>query len=403
MRLWRRLTTPAARGASARDEGGHKSVHPQLGTLDDFRHFVAKAGEMGIEIALDIAFQCSPDHPYVKEHPEWFRRRADGSIQYAENPPKKYEDIHPFDYENDDRQGLWDELKSIFLFWIEQGVRIFRVDNPHTKPFPFWEWLIAEVKRDCPEAIFLAEAFTRRTQRLQLAKRGFTQSYIDFSWKNAKQEITEYLCFYTQPPILDYFRASAWPNTPDILSDYLRSGGRAARAVRLVLASTLCASYGIYGPSFELSEVAPRTEPGSDEYQHSEKYAIKRWDIDDAHSLRDLIGRVNRIRRNCAALASDRTLRFHAVDNEQLICYSKRDEQANEVIITIVNLDPVATQSGRVELPLSEWGIASAAPYEVADLLNDRKFTWKGPRNEVELDPAVTPALILHLGGGKPK
>lgn len=382
-------------------EGGHKSINPELGTLADFRRFVGRAKDYGLEIALDIAFQCSPDHPYLREHPQWFRRRPDGSVQFAENPPKRYEDIHAFNYDTEDRQGLWDELKSIFLFWIEQGVRIFRVDNPHTKPFVFWEWLIADVKRECPDAIFLAEAFTHPTQRLQLSKRGFTQSYIDFAWKNTKQEITDYFSDYTQTEIAEYFRPSSWPNTPDILSDYIRSGGRQARAVRLVLAATLSASYGIYGPSFELGEVAPRTEVGSDEYQHSEKYEIKRWDIQRPDSLRQLIAQINGIRRENPALHRNRGLRFHAVDNEQLICYSKQTEDAANVIIVIVNLDPHQKQSGSVDLPLALWGLATGGKYELSDLLNNARYTWQGARNDVELDPAVSPALICRLEDGR--
>jgi len=378
------------------EEGGHKSIHPELGTLQDFRYFVARARDYGIEIALDIAFQCSPDHPYVREHPEWFRRRPDGSIQYAENPPKKYEDIHPFNYETEDREGLWEELKSIFLFWIEQGVYIFRVDNPHTKPFIFWEWLIAEVKRECPQAIFLAEAFTRRTQRLQLSKRGFTQSYIDFAWQNTRQEITEYLQEYTRPEILDYFRSSCWPNTPDILTDYVRSGGRPARAVRLVLAATLCASYGVYGPSFELGEDGPRTEPGSDEYQYSEKYEIKRWEIERPDSLRSLMARINRIRRENTALHSDRTLQFHSVDNDQLICYSKHSNDGNTIVV-VVNLDPHVAQSGSAELPLDHWAFEANTPCEAIDLLSEETYVWKSGRNRVEIDPAMAPARIFRL------
>jgi starch synthase (maltosyl-transferring) len=379
-------------------EGGHKSIHPELCTMKDFHRFVAKAKEYGIDIALDVAFQCSPDHPYVREHPEWFRRRPDGSIQYAENPPKRYEDIHPFDYDTADREALWDELKSIFTFWIEQGVHIFRVDNPHTKPFALWEWLLADVKRQCPETIFLAEAFTHRAQRLELSKRGFTQSYVDFAWKNTKQEITDYLTEFTQTERKEYFRPNAWPNTPDILSDYLRTGGSEARAVRFVLAATLCASYGIYGPSFELGEVAPRTEPGSDEYQHSEKYEIKHWEIDRPDSLRPLITRVNAIRRENPALHSNNSLRFHCVDNDQLICYSKETANADNVIIVVVNLDPHRAQSGSLDLPIEAWGLRKNQTYRVTDLLDDMTYTWKGPRNCVELDPAVAAAHIFRVG-----
>ncbi|MDP2705998.1 MAG: alpha-1,4-glucan--maltose-1-phosphate maltosyltransferase, partial [Burkholderiales bacterium] len=268
--------SPWAIGAK---EGGHKSVHPQLGTLEDFRWFVGKAKEFGMEVALDIAYQCSPDHPYVKEHPEWFRRRPDGSVQYAENPPKKYQDIYSFDFESESWQELWRELKSVMEFWIEQGVQIFRVDNPHTKPFPFWEWAIAEIKRSHPDVLFLAEAFTRPKVMHRLAKLGFTWSYTYFTWRNTKHELTEYFTELTQTEGREYFRPHVWPNTPDILNEYLQFGGRPAFMVRLALAATLAANYGIYGPAYELSEGRAR-EPGSEEYLDSEKYQLRRWNLD---------------------------------------------------------------------------------------------------------------------------
>ncbi|HEU5360336.1 MAG TPA: alpha-1,4-glucan--maltose-1-phosphate maltosyltransferase, partial [Candidatus Deferrimicrobiaceae bacterium] len=236
------------------EEGGHKAVHPRLGTLEDFRNLVAKAGEYGIEVAIDIAYQCSPDHPYAKEHPEWFRLRPDGTVQYAENPPKKYEDIYPFDFETENWRELWEELKSVIGFWIDQGVRIFRVDNPHTKPFDFWEWMIAGIKEEYPETIFLSEAFTRPKVMYRLAKVGFTQSYTYFAWRNSKWELMDYFRELTKTDVREYFRASLWPNTPDILTEQLQFGGRPAFMTRLVLAATLGASYGIYGPAFELCE-----------------------------------------------------------------------------------------------------------------------------------------------------
>ena len=269
-------------------EGGHKSVHPQLGTLEDFRNFVARAKEYGIDVALDIAFQCSPDHPYVREHPEWFRKRPDGAIQYAENPPKKYEDIYPFDFETEDWPALWEELKSIFMFWAQQGVHIFRVDNPHTKAFPFWEWCIAEVKKIYPEAIFLSEAFTRPKVMYRLAKLGFTQSYTYFAWRNTKLDLTQYFTELTRTEVREFFRPNPWPNTPDILTEYLQTGGRPAFIARLVLAATLGASYGIYGPAFELCESRPR-EPGSEEYLDSEKYQVRHWDLNYPNSLKEII------------------------------------------------------------------------------------------------------------------
>jgi starch synthase (maltosyl-transferring) len=357
---------------------------------------VANAREHGIDIALDLAFQCSPDHPYVQDHPQWFRWRPDGTVQYAENPPKKYQDIYPLEFQTEHWQELWEELKSVVLFWIEQGVRIFRVDNPHTKPFHFWEWLIREVKRLHPEIIFLAEAFTRPKVMYYLAKAGFTQSYTYFAWRNTKAELTQYFTELTQTEVREFFRPNLWPNTPDILTEYLQLGGRPAFMARLVLAATLGASYGIYGPAFELGEHQPR-EPGSEEYLDSEKYEIKHWAIDRPDSLRDFIGRVNRIRRENPALHSHGGLRFHPVDNEQLICYSKQTEDASNIILVIVNLDPHHTQSGWVDLPADLQAERPAAPYQVHDLLSDGRYLWHGSRNFVELIPQVVPAHIFRI------
>ena len=385
--------SPWAIGAQ---EGGHKSAHPALGTLEDFRWFVDTARGHDLEVALDIAFQCAPDHPYVSEHPEWFRRRPDGSVQYAENPPKKYEDIYPFDFESEQWRDLWQELRDIFLFWIEQGVRLFRVDNPHTKSFPFWEWVIREIKQRHPDVIFLSEAFTRPKVMHRLAKLGFTQSYTYFTWRNTKWELIEYFTELTQSERREYFRPHVWPNTPDILSEYLQFGGRPAFMVRLVLAATLAASYGIYGPAFELAEARAR-EPGSEEYLDSEKYERRRWDLDRPDSLRDFIARVNRIRREHAALQSDWSLRFHEIDNDRLICYSKTTADQNDIILVVVNLDPHHTQAGWLELPPDLLGVPGAQPYQAHDLLTDARFLWYGTRNYVELDPQSTPAHIFRL------
>ncbi len=379
------------------DEGGHKAVHPRLGTLADFRRFREKAEEHGLEVALDIAFQCSPDHPYVKEHPEWFRRRPDGTVQYAENPPKKYEDIYPFDFETEDWPGLWEELKDVFLFWIEQGVKIFRVDNPHTKPFAFWEWTIAEIRREHPGVIFLSEAFTRPKVMYRLAKLGFTQSYTYFAWRNTRWELTEYFTELTGTEVREYFRPNLWPNTPDILTEYIQTGGRPAAAVRLVLAATLGASYGIYGPAFELAATAPR-EPGSEEYLGSEKYQVRHWDLARPESLKDLIARVNRVRRENAALQADRRLRFHDTDNEQLIAYSKRDATGENTILVVANLDPHHVQAGWVDLELDALGVEPAETFQVHDLLGDARFLWSGRRNYVELNPAALPAHVFRVG-----
>jgi starch synthase (maltosyl-transferring) len=367
--------------------GGHKEIHPDLGTPEDFRRFVARAGELGLEIALDIAFQASPDHPYVREHPEWFRKRPDGTVQYAENPPKKYQDIYPFDFDTADWRGLWQELKSVFDHWIGEGVRIFRVDNPHTKPFAFWEWAIGEIKREHPEVIFLSEAFTRPKIMYRLAKLGFTQSYNYFPWRNLRWEIEEYFTELTQTEVREFFRPNLWPNTPDILTERLQTGGRAAFAQRLILAATLGASYGIYGPAFELLENRPK-ERGSEEYLDSEKYQLRQWDLKSPDSLRELIALVNRIRRENPALQIDRTLRFHRADNEQILVYSKTSEDGENVILVAVNLDPFQPQASWVNLDLAALGMEeSSQGFQVHDLLTGARYLWQGARNFVQLDP----------------
>jgi starch synthase (maltosyl-transferring) len=375
------------------EEGGHDAIHSDLGTLQDFRHLVAAASEQGIEIALDLAFQCSPDHPYVREHPEWFRHRADGSVLYAENPPKKYEDIYPLNFESDSWWELWQELRRVVLFWVDQGVRIFRVDNPHTKPFAFWEWLIGEVKREHPDVIFLAEAFTRPKVMARLAKLGFTQSYTYFAWRNTKHELIEYFTELARGRNREFFRPNLWPNTPDILTEYLQHGGRPAFVIRAVLAATLAASYGIYGPAFELCEAEPR-EPGSEEYLNSEKYELRRWDLERADSLRPLVARLNAIRRSNAALQSDWSLVFHGTENEQLLCYSKASD--GNVVLCVVNLDPHHRQSGWLDLSLGHLGLDDG-PFQVQDLLGGGTFLWQGSRSYVELDPGVLPAHVFAV------
>jgi starch synthase (maltosyl-transferring) len=403
---------PGSPWAIGNRDGGHKSIHPELGTLEDFRHLLAAAAEFGIEIALDIAFQSTPDHPYVTEHPEWYLKRPDGTIQYAENPPKKYQDIYPFFFETENWNTLWNELKSVVDFWIGVGVRIFRVDNPHTKPFPFWEWLLGEVQRAHPDVIFLAEAFTRPKVMYRLAKLGFTQSYNYFPWRNTKRELIEYFTELSRPPVRDFFRANLWPNTPDILTEYLQFGGRAGFMVRLVLAATLGASYGIYGPPFELLENRPR-EPGSEEYLDSEKYQVRVWDRDRADSLRGLIALVNRIRRENAPLQSDRGLKFHAIDNDNLIAYSKSGftEPGHDIVepsadggaavadavLVVVNLDPHHMQSGWLQLDVATLGLAAEGTFQVHDLLSGARFLWRGARNYVALDPAHSPAHVFRI------
>jgi starch synthase (maltosyl-transferring) len=377
-------------------EGGHKAIDPQLGTIDDFKKLLARARVLGLEVALDLAYQCAPDHPYVKNHREWFRARPDGTVQYAENPPKKYQDIYPFDFETEQSQALWEELRSVVLYWIDQGVRIFRVDNPHTKPFDFWEWLITDIKSRYPDVLFLAEAFTRPKVMYELAKLGFTQSYTYFAWRNIKPELTEYFNEITQTDVREYFRPNLWPNTPDILTDYLQHGGRPAFMIRLALAATLGANYGIYGPAFELSENRA-VRPGSEEYLDSEKYQIRNWDLDRPDSLAKLIANVNQIRRENPALHGDWSLRFHPADNDQILVYSKTTDDLLNIIVVAVNLDPYRTQSAWLDLPLDLFHLDPRQPYQMHDLLTDARYVWRGPRNYVELNPQRLPAHIFCI------
>ncbi|MDH4231638.1 MAG: alpha-1,4-glucan--maltose-1-phosphate maltosyltransferase [Nitrospirota bacterium] len=384
--------SPWAIGA---EEGGHKAIHPSLGTFADFEHFVAKAREYGMDVALDIAFQCSPDHPYVREHPEWFRKRPDGTVQYAENPPKKYEDIFPINFETENWQGLWEELKDVVVFWIQKGVRVFRVDNPHTKSFQFWEWLIREIKRDYPDVFFLSEAFTRPKIMYRLAKIGFAQSYTYFTWRYTQREFREYLLELTRSDVKEFFRPNFWPNTPDILPEHLQYGGRPAFIMRLILAATLSSSYGIYGPAFELC--VNEALPGREEYLDSEKYEIKKWDWDRPGNLKDLIARINRIRRENPALQTLWNLQFYEVDNENLLFYGKASEDLSNILLVVINLDPFHTHSGWVKVPVAGLGIDLQQPYLVHDLLSDDKYIWQGERNYVELNPQVMPANIFRV------
>ncbi len=378
-------------------EGGHTAIHPALGTLDDFKALVQRAIDLKMEIALDIAFQCSPDHPWVTEHPEFFKKRPDGTIQYAENPPKKYQDIYPLDFESSNWQGLWDALKGVFTYWIDQGVRIFRVDNPHTKAFPFWQWVIPELKAKTPDVLFLAEAFTRPRVMERLAKVGFTQSYTYFTWRTNKAELTEYLTELTTTSVKEYFCPNFWPNTPDILPAGLQTGGLPAFRSQLVLAGTLAASYGIYGPAFELGDNTP-TKPGSEEYLNSEKYEIKQWNLQDPASLKPLITRLNAIRQQNPALQSNERLHFHPTDNPLLICYSKRTADGSNTILVVVNLDPVLEQTGFITLDLDVLGLDAVSSFQVEDLLGDATYPWQGPKNYVALRPAAQmPAHIFRV------
>jgi starch synthase (maltosyl-transferring) len=376
--------------------GGHTAVHPELGDLASFERLVHEARRRGIEVALDIAFQASPDHPWVKEHPEWFRARPDGTIQYAENPPKKYQDIYPFDFDSADWRGLWDALNDVFRYWIAEGVTVFRVDNPHTKSFAFWEWAINDIKSDHPQVLFLAEAFTRPKIMYRLAKLGFSQSYTYFTWRNSAWEMREYLRELTSPPVGEFFRPNFWPNTPDILHADLQTGGRAAFETRFLLAATLSSSYGIYGPAYELGESVPR-DPGTEEYLDSEKYQQRTWDLDAPHSLRDLIARVNRARHEHPALQSNEGLLFHPIDNPHLLAYTKHSPDRKDVILAIANLDFHSLQRGVLQLALGELGLPLDRPYQVIDLLDDTSTRWPGSSIPIALEPAERGAQLLWL------
>ncbi len=386
---------PGSPWAIGSRHGGHTSIHPELGTMEDFRALKAACDEHGVELALDIAFQCAPDHPYVTEHPEWFKERPDGSIQYAENPPKKYQDIYPLNFETSDPDGLWNELRSIFEFWLAEGVRVFRVDNPHTKSLAFWQWCLDDLSRRYPDTIFLAEAFTRPKLMYELAMRGFNNSYTYFTWRRHKWEIEAYYTELTQTDVVDFFRPNSWPNTPDILTDQLQYGGRPMYVQRLVLAATLTANYGMYGPAFELMWSEAR--PGSEEYLDNEKYEIKRWDVDQPHSLREVIALINRIRHAHPALQQDRTLTFHHVDNDQLLLYSKSDEVSGDVILVAVNLDPHHVQAGMTWLDLDALGVADDEEFEVHDLFAGGTYRWRGGENYVELEPHISPAHVFEV------
>jgi len=387
------LGSPWAIGAAA---GGHTAIHPALGTLEDFRRVVAQARTLGIELALDLAFQCSPDHPYVAEHPAWFLHRPDGSIRHAENPPKQYQDIYPFDFESEDWRALWEELRRVVAFWVAEGVRIFRVDNPHTKPFAFWEWLIGDLKREHPALVFLSEAFTRPKVMQRLAKLGFTQSYTYFTWRTGKRELIDYFTALTRGDTAEVFRPNLWPNTPDILPEHLQLEGRPGFLLRVTLAATLGANYGIYGPAFELMEHAPRAT-GSEEYLDSEKYQQRHWDLERPESLAPYLAHLNRLRREHPALQSDRSLVFHATDNEALLCYSKCSATGEDCVLCVVNLDAHHRQAGWLALDLRALGIDEATAFQAHDLLSGARFLWRGARNYVALDPSQGPAHVFAL------
>jgi starch synthase (maltosyl-transferring) len=375
-------------------DGGHKSINRQLGTQRDFDALVAAARDLGMELALDIAFQCSPDHPWVTEHPDWFIIRPDGSIQYAENPPKKYQDIYPLNFESSDWRGLWEALRDVFTYWIRRNVRIFRVDNPHTKALPFWEWCITEIHKKYPDVIFLAEAFTRPHVMYSLAKAGFTQSYTYFTWRDTADELQEYFEEITRPPISDFFHPNLWPNTPDILHASLQTGGRPAFMQRLILAATLGPNYGIYGPAFELGENVP-IKPGSEEYLNSEKYEIRHWDRGAGNSLAPLITQINQIRRDNPALQSDGSLHFHHADNPNILCYSK--SSGSNTILVAISLDPAQEQAGWIDLDLKQLAIPHNENFEIEDMLTGTHYHWHDRSNYVALRPDIMPAHIFRL------
>lgn len=384
---------PGSPWAIGAEEGGHKSVHPDLGGLEAFDRFVTRADELGLHVALDIAFQTSPDHPYVTDHPEWFKQRPDGSIRYAENPPKKYQDVYPINFESEDWLKLWNELKSVFDYWIDRGVKVFRVDNPHTKPFAFWAWCIEQLREEHPDTIFLAEAFSRPKIMYELAKLGYNNSYTYFTWRNTKEELTSYCRELYDTEVGEFFRPNFWPNTPDILHDYLVHGGRPAHVIRFVLAATLSSAYGVYGPPYE--HVDNNQHPDREEYANNEKYEVRSWNWHDSSSLQPLMRRINRIRKENAALQHMRNLRFHDIDNPHLLAYSKTYD--DNLVVVVVNLDPYHEQQGWLHLPLGELDIPEDRPYELHDMLGGERYYWNGPDNYVKLSPHVTPAHIFRV------
>jgi starch synthase (maltosyl-transferring) len=373
---------------------GHKAVEPSLGSLEDFDWLNGEVRKRGMEIALDFAINCSPDHPYVRQHPEWFYQRPDGSIKFAENPPKKYEDIFPLNFRCENWPELWAEIVSIVLFWAAHGVRTFRVDNPHTKPVAFWEYLIGRVREKYPDTIFLSEAFTRPKMMKELAKAGFSQSYTYFTWRNSKQELTEYLTELTQTEMREYFRGNLWPNTPDILSPYLQDGGRPAFMIRVALAATLLPLYGIYS-GYELCE--NEALPGREEYLDSEKYQFKERDWDAPGNIKDWITRLNRIRKTNRALQLKDNLRFYRADNDAIIFYGKMTAARDNIILVVVNLDPHRKQHSFVDVPIDQFGSMDGEVYQVHDLLSEARYIWHGRRNYVELDPEIQPAHVFRV------
>jgi starch synthase (maltosyl-transferring) len=385
---------PGSVYAIGAEEGGHDAIHAELGTMDDFGRLVAAARDHGLEIALDFAIQCSPDHPWIKDHPEWFDWRPDGTIKFAENPPKRYEDIVNVHFYRDAFPSIWYALRDVVLFWVEHGVHIFRVDNPHTKPFPFWEWLIAEVHERDPNVIFLSEAFTRPKLMKRLAKLGFTQSYTYFTWRNTKAELIEYMTELTTSEQREYFRPNFFANTPDINPIPLQTSGRAGFQARLLLAATLAGNYGIYS-GFELCEATPL--PDKEEYLNSEKYELKAWDWDRPGNIRDDIALINRLRREHPALQQLFNLRFYNAWNDQIIYYGKWTDDKRDFILVAVNLDPHTSQGAHFEVPLWEFGLADEAAIDVEDLVTGGRFSWTGKVQHMLIDPHQRPYQIWRL------
>lgn len=386
---------PGSPWAIGSAEGGHKSIHPQLGTEEDFKQLIKTAKQHNMEIALDLALQCSPDHPYINENPQWFKWRPDGTIQYAENPPKKYQDIVPINFETEDWENLWRELKSIVDHWVSFGVKIFRVDNPHTKPFVFWQWLIAEVRKKDKDVLFLAEAFTRPRVMERLAKTGFNQSYTYFTWRNTRNELIDYVDELVKTEMREYFRPNFWPNTPDILPSSLEHKPASSFIQRIVLAATLSASYGVYGPVYELGIGEPH--PGKEEYTNNEKYELKNWDWNISTPVKDIMIKLNQIRKENTALQTTWNLHFADVDNHQLLCYAKHDDNFENILFIAANLDHLNKQSGWVRVPIEHLQMQKDASYTVHDLLTGNKYSWRGEWNYVELDPDKLPAHVFRI------
>ncbi len=386
---------PGSPWAIGSDEGGHKSILPALGSLDDFKKLIAEAKKAGVDIAMDIAFQCAPDHPYVKEHPQWFKLRPDGSIQYAENPPKKYQDIYPFNFESDDWKALWEELRSVFLYWIDHGIRIFRVDNPHTKPIPFWQWLIAEVRQRDADVIFLSEAFTRPKIMASLAKVGFTQSYTYFTWRVAKQELVDYMNELVSAPSRNFFRPNFWPNTPDILPYHLQFQGENSFIMRYALAATLSSNYGVYGPPYEFYENTPME--AREEYFNSEKYEVRHYDWKRTNRMTDIMTMLNKARKENHALQSTWNIQFCTIENPNLIAYLKATDDLSNIVLVVVNIDPNGTQSGYVQLPKSKLALRDKINVKLHDMITEENYTWTQEWNFVEINPHKMPFHLFKL------